>query len=198
VSALSYYEILLFLHVGAAAIWIGSAFLFFVLFQRAKRSGDPLLAQRLGAHTEWLAKRLFIPSSLSVLVLGILLTIEGPWSFDQLWILLGLAGMASTFLIGLAVIEPTTKKMHAAIETHGPAHPEVARQNRRLEALGFLDLTLLFAIVWDMVLKPTTDDVGTLLIAAVVLAAAGFYLFRSYRATEAKVPPTAPRASEAP
>ena len=189
--ALSYYEILLFLHVGIAAVWIGSAFLFFVLLQRAKRANDPLLAQRLGANVEWLAKRLFIPASLSVLALGILLTIEGPWSFDQLWILLGLGGMAITFLIGIGVIEPTTKKMHAAIEAHGPAHPEVARQSRRLDALGLLDLTLLFAIVWDMVLKPTTNDLGTLVIPALALAAAGLYLFRAYGTTDAEATPTA-------
>ena len=181
---MSYYEILLFLHIGVVAIWIGSAFLFFALFQRAKRSGDPLLAERLGAQTAWLAQRLFIPASLSVLVLGILLTIEGPWSFDQLWIILGLGGMATTFLIGIGVIEPTSKKMHAAIEAHGPAHPEVARQNRRLEALGLLDLILLFAIAWDMVLKPTTDDLGTLLIPALALGAGGFFLFRAYRSDE--------------
>ena len=107
---MSYYEILLFLHIGAAAIWIGSAFLFFVLLLHAKRSNDPLLAQRLGANIEWLAKRLFIPASLSVLVLGILLTIEGPWSFDQLWILLGLTGMATSFLVGLGVIEPLPRR----------------------------------------------------------------------------------------
>jgi uncharacterized membrane protein len=181
---LSYYEILLFLHVAAVAIWIGSAFLFFVLFLHAKRSNDPLLAQRLGANVEWLAKRLFIPASLAVLVLGILLTIEGPWSFDQLWILLGLGGMATSFLVGVGVIEPTTKKMHAAIEAHGPTHSEVARQNRRLEALGLFDLILLFAIVWDMVLKPTSDDLGTLLIPALALAVAAFFLSRAYRATE--------------
>jgi uncharacterized membrane protein len=188
---MSYYEILLFLHIGAATIWLGSAFLFFVLFQRAKKSGDPLLAERLAAHTEWLAKRLFIPASLSVLVLGILLTIEGPWGFDQLWILLGLAGFATTFLIGIGVIEPTTKKMHAAIEAHGPDHPGVARENRRLEALGFLDLTLLFVLVWVMALKPTADDLGTLLIGALVLGVAGLYLFRAYRQPDTEAAATA-------
>ena len=188
---MSYYEILLFLHIGAAAIWIGSAFLFFVLLLHAKRSNDTLLAQRIGANVEWLAKRLFIPASLSVLVLGILLTIEGPWRFDQLWIVLGLAGMATTFLLGVGVIEPTTKKMHAAIEAHGPAHPEVVRQGRRLESLGLLDLILLFAIVWDMVLKPTADDLGTLVIPALALVAAGLYVFRAYRATDAEAAATA-------
>jgi uncharacterized membrane protein len=181
---LSYYEILLFLHVAAVAIWIGSAFLFFVLFLHAKRSNDPLLAQRLGANVEWLAKRLFIPASLAVLLLGILLTIEGPWSFDQLWILLGLGGMAASFLVGVGVIEPTTKKMHAAIEAHGPIHSEVARQNRRLEALGLFDLVLLFSVVWDMVLKPTSDDLGTLLVPALALGGALLFLFRAYRTAD--------------
>ncbi len=185
---MSYYEVLLFLHIAIAAVWIGSAFLFFVLLQRAKRANDPLLAQRLGANVEWLAKRLFIPASLSVLVLGILLTIEGPWSFDQLWILLGLSGMAIAFLIGIGVIEPTTKKMHAAMEAHGPAHPDVARQSRRLDGLGLLDLTLLFAIAWVMVLKPTSDDLEALVIPALALAGAGFYVFRAYRTTDAAAP----------
>ena len=181
---MSYYEILLFLHIGAAAIWLGAASLFFVLFQRSKRSGDPLLAERLGAHTEWLAQRLFIPASIAVLVAGILLTIEGPWKFDQLWILLGLAGFATTFVVGVGVIEPTTKKMHAAIEAHGPTHPAVAKQNRRLEALGVFDLTLLFAIVWDMALKPTADDVGTLLVAGVAVGVACLNLARVYRGSD--------------
>ena len=183
---MSYYEILLFFHIALATVWVGSAFFFFVLLQRAKMAQDPLLAERLGAHIEWLAKRLFIPTSLGVLVLGILLTIERPWGFDQLWILLGLGGMATTFVVGVAVIEPTTKKMHGAIEAHGPTHSEVARYSRRLDALALLDLTLLFAIVWDMVLKPTSDDVGTLLIPALALAAAVLYFVRAYRATGAE------------
>jgi uncharacterized membrane protein len=178
---LSYYEVLLFLHMVGAAIWIGSAFLFFVLFQRSKMADDPVLAERLGAHVQWLANRLFVPTSLAVLVLGILLTIEGPWGFDQLWILLGLGGWAATFAVGLGVIEPTTKKMHAAIAGHGPQSPEVARYARRLDALGVLDLALLFTIVWDMALKPTTDDTGTLIIAALAVAAGALWVGRTFR-----------------
>jgi hypothetical protein len=49
-------------------------------------------------------------------------------------------------------------------------------------------LTLLFVIVWDMALKPTADDLGTLLIAGLALAAAGLFAFRAYRGTEADRP----------
>jgi hypothetical protein len=76
--------------------------------------------------------------------------------------------------------------MHEAIEAHGPTHSEVARQNRRLEALGLFDLILLFAIVWAMVLKPTSDDLETLLIPALALVAAAFFLFRAYRTTDGR------------
>ena len=181
---MSYYEIVLFLHISFAAIWIGAALLLQALTFRSRTSADPQVMAALGPHSQWLAQRIFIPSSAAVLVLGILLTIEGPWAFDQLWILLGLAGFAATFALGLGVIEPTTKKMTAAADAHGPGSPEAAREERRLYALSFLDLTLLFVMVWDMTLKPTADDVGTLLVAALALAVAVVNVVRTYRLTD--------------
>ncbi|MDP8911919.1 MAG: DUF2269 domain-containing protein [Actinomycetota bacterium] len=181
---MSYYEVLLFLHISFVAIWVGAALLIQALTFRSRASGDPQLMAALGPHSQWLAQRIFIPSSLAVLVLGILLTIEGPWTFDQLWIVLGLAGLAATFVVGLGVIEPTAKKMTAAIEANGPGSPEAEREDRRLYALGFLDLALLFAVIWDMTLKPTADDIGTLLVPALALAAATLNVVRTYRAAD--------------
>lgn len=60
---------LLFLHIAAASIWLGGAVLFFVLFQPAKTAQDPVLAERLGAHTASLAQRLFM-ATVAVLVLA--------------------------------------------------------------------------------------------------------------------------------
>lgn len=180
---MSYYEVLLFLHVALAAVWIGSALLLQVLSFRSRTSGDPGLLAALGPHSQWLAQRLFIPSSLGVLVVGVLLTIDGPWEFDMLWILVGFAGFVATFLVGIGLIEPTARRMTAAVETHGPDSPEAVREDRRLYALGFVDLAILFAVVWDMTLKPTADDVGTLIIAALVVAAAVANVVRTYRVT---------------
>lgn len=178
---MSYYEVLLFLHIAAVIVWLGGGVLFFFLFLRSKLAPDPVLAERVGAHTPWLAKRLFIPSSFAVLVLGILLTLEGPWGFGDLWIVIGLAGWATSFVVGIGVIEPTTTKMHAAIEAHGPEHPSVGGFARRLDGLAAFDMTLLFAIVWDMALKPTADDVATLVIAALPVALGLFLVVRAFR-----------------
>jgi uncharacterized membrane protein len=168
---MTYYEALLFLHISAAAVWIGSAVLYDLLFLRARRAADPALAERMGAHSEWLAKRLFIPTSLAVFVLGILLTIEGPWGFGDLWIVLGLFGWATTFVVGVAGIEPQAKRMHASIERAGPDDPEVAWRGRRITALNYFDNVLLFLVVADMAIKPTGDDVGLLVVGAAIVAA---------------------------
>ena len=90
--------------------------------------------QSLFGQSEWLATRVFIPVSLIVVVAGILLVIEGPWAFDQLWVLLGLAGFAATFLTGLLVIKPDSERIAADLArdgmTPGSARVRSARCSR--------------------------------------------------------------------
>ena len=178
---MSYYEILLFLHIVGATIWLGSAFMLQALLYRARKTDDTVLIERVSSNTQWLAQRIFIPTSLAVFVLGILLTIEGPWSFDQLWIVIALAAFAGTFLFGVGVIEPEGKRLHAAAAAHGPEHPETRLHNDRLDAYMKLDLALLFVVVFDMALKPTADDVGTLVLGAAALLATIAYVVRVVR-----------------
>jgi uncharacterized membrane protein len=178
---MSYYEILLFLHIAGATIWVGSAFLLQALLYRARTTDDTVLIERISSHTQWLAQRIFIPTSLAVLVLGILLTIEGPWTFGQLWIVIALAAFAGTFLFGVGVIEPEGKRLHAAAAAHGPEHPETRRHNGRMDAYMKLDLALLFVVVFDMALKPTADDVATLVLGGAVLVGTIAYVLRVVR-----------------
>ena len=188
---MTYYEALLFLHILGAAVWVGAAVLYDLLFLRAKLAADPVLAERLTSHTEWLAKRLFIPTSLAVLVLGILLTIEGPWSFGDLWIVLGLAGFATTFLVGVGGIEPEAKRIHAAIERGGPTDPEVAWRGGRISALNYFDNLLLILVIADMAIKPTGDDVWLLVLGAAIVLVAAFLVARVFRASAPVTPAAA-------
>lgn len=72
------YELLLFLHIAFAIVWIGSGFLLHVLGYRADRADDHAAIERLFRDQTALANLIFIPSSLLVLAFGIWLTIEGP------------------------------------------------------------------------------------------------------------------------
>jgi uncharacterized membrane protein len=194
---MTYYEALLFLHISAVAVWVGAAVLYDLLFFRARRAADPALAGRLSAHSEWLAKRLFIPMTLVVLVFGILLTIEGPWGFGDLWVVLGLVGWAITFAVGVGGIEPQAKRIHAAVERGGPDDPEVAWRGRRITALNYFDNVLLFIIIADMAIKPTGDDVGLLVVgAAIVLAGVGL-VARVWRVPAPELPAAALQTPQA-
>lgn len=74
------YELLLFLHISSAIVWLGAGFLTTILDLKAGRTGDPAETARMGETTQWLAPRLFIPAALTTFLLGLLLTIDGPWA----------------------------------------------------------------------------------------------------------------------
>ena len=169
---MSYYEILLFLHIGAAIVWLGGGAMLQALVMRAERTTDDVLVKKLAENAKWLAQRVFIPSSIAVLVLGILLTIEGPWAFDQLWIVLGLLGYAASFLTGILFLEPEGKRIDAAMSEHGPRSTQAVYHVRRINVVQRVELTILFLVVAVMALKPSGEDVWTLLVGAAILVAA--------------------------
>jgi uncharacterized membrane protein len=187
----SYYEWLLFLHIAAAVIWLGSGFFVQMLVIRAEQTNDRLLLKQFSGHSAWMAQRIFIPASLAVLVLGVLLTIEGPWSFDQLWIVLGLVGYAISFLLGILFMEPEGKRIHKAMEAHGPESAEAAFHVRRINVVSRMELVVLYLVVYVMAFKPTSDDTGTLVVAAAVVVAALAYGVPKVRAAPPGAPATA-------
>ena len=187
------YEAYLTLHVVAAIVWLGAGFTVFLLSIRALRSPDPAEGGRVSAISDWLAPRLFIPASLSVFVLGMLMVVDGPWSFDALWIVVGLAGYAVSFLTGILFLKPESERITAAISEHGPTSSEAERHIRRVVIVSRIELAILFAVVADMVLKPTGDDTWLLVAAAVVLAAIALVAVRTapYGAGERAAVPSA-------
>jgi uncharacterized membrane protein len=189
----SRYDLIVFLHVACAIIWLGAGLLMVLLELKASRSGDPAELGRIGADNEWLAPRLFIPASLATLVFGILAVADGPWTFSTLWVDLGLAGFALTFLTGIGVIKPESERLKAAVERHGPQSPEVARHAHRLALVSRLDAVVLFAVVAVMVSKPSADDPWTLVGLGVGMVAAWLLILWASRA-ESGAPAEATRA----
>ena len=164
------YELLLFLHVLAAVVWIGGGFMVLALVARAGRTDDTALLQKLAESSGWLAQRIFIPASLLVLLLGIALTWDGPWSFGDLWIVLGLAGYAVSFLAGILFLEPEGKRIAAAMAAHGPASPQAAHHIGRINAVQRMEMVILILVIAVMVLKPSGDDTAALLVGGAILA----------------------------
>ena len=175
---MTWYELLLLLHIVAAIVWLGSGLLLQILAYRAERAGDDAKLARIADDAAELGSVLFLPASVLTLAFGVLVTIEGPWGFDQLWIVLGLAGYAATFLTGLLIMKPTSERIAALIERDGMTS-EALLEIRRLLVKGRVDTVVLYLVVAVMALKPTGDDVALLAVmAALVVAGVGYVLAR--------------------
>ena len=163
------YDLLLFLHIAAAIIWLGAGFLLHVLVWRAERADNaPAL---MGALRDMgaLGNVLFVPASLATLAFGTAMVFVAGWSFTDLWIVLGLAGYAATFSIGFFLLKPRGEAIGAIVARDGITAEAVAK-GRQIAVIGRIDTVLLFLVVAVMALKPTIHDVGTLVGLAVALA----------------------------
>lgn len=126
--------------------------------------------------------RLFTPASLLALAFGFLLVQEVPWSYDELWIDLGLAGFAITFLLGFFFLGPESGRLAKLIDAEGPGSPNVRARIRRILFVSRLDLGSLYAIVWIMAVKPSAGDEGALAVAAAIPAVAAVLAYLLYQA----------------
>ncbi|HEX2233282.1 MAG TPA: DUF2269 family protein [Thermoleophilaceae bacterium] len=182
------YELLLFVHIAATVVWVGSGFFSGVLGAGYSRDADDVALLRFAADQERLAPRLFIPASLTVLVFGIALVIESDaWSFDELWVVLGLLGFLATFFTGLLLLKPATERIRAEMEREGGRMtPQLRQDVRKVIVEARVDQVVLFLVILDMVAKPTRDDVELLILMAAVLAAGIAYIVTRLRAIDAE------------
>jgi len=84
-------------------------------------------------------------------------------ALNAIWIKLGFAAFATSFLIDVAVRAPITRRM-----ARGALDPR--RGGRLLALLARVELTVLFLAVADMVAKPTGADAWTLAAGGAILA----------------------------
>jgi uncharacterized membrane protein len=148
------YELLLAIHILAAVIWVGGATSLQVLAVRAMGSGDPVRMATFAGEAEWVGKRVFMPTSVVVLLAGIALVLEGGWGFDQLWILIGLGGIAFSIVTGAGFLGPESGRLQALLETRTFEDPEVQSRLDRIFKISRIELGVLLLIVIDMAIKP--------------------------------------------
>jgi len=173
---MDWYTIFKFLHVLAAIIWIGGAFIMLVFGINAVRRADNAQLVGVASQMGWAAERIYVPASMATVILGIIVaTLGGMWG--QLWVILGLVGMAITMALGILVLTPRAKKLAGAV-----ASPATAAVARDLVTLVKFDCAALFVVVADMVLKPSSGDwVLVMTMAVVVAGAAALWLIPTLR-----------------
>ena len=148
------YEFWLFVHVLAAVTWVGGALTLNVLGTRMVTSASAPELAGFARRVEWIGTRLFVPASLLLVIAGVIMTIDR-WSFDQLWIALGIGGFLYSLINGAFVVGPLSGRTGNLIDERGSEDPEVAGNIRRLLVLARIELGVLVVVVWAMTMKPT-------------------------------------------
>jgi uncharacterized membrane protein len=118
------FDVYKMVHVVAAVVWVGGGATLVVLALLTERENDPRALAALGHKIEFFATRIFIPSSLVVLLFGILMMVKVDLDWGQFWVIAGLVGFAATFLTGIAYLSPQTKKFNALAVEKGVEAPE--------------------------------------------------------------------------
>lgn len=132
------YTVLLTLHILAVIGWLGAAVCVQVLTAQARdQAAWPSMLLRF-------AQGWFPPITGVTALLGVLLWIDGPWAFGELWLLLAVAGWLASAVIGARVLTPLVERWAAGDAAAGD----------RFKRLVKADTVLLVLIVADMVIKP--------------------------------------------
>ena len=150
--AITTYQWLLAGHILCAVIWVGGALTTQLYAMRAQAAGPARIAEFSG-DVAWLGPRLFIPSSLLLVIFGFLLIREGHWDY-QTWVVVALVVWAASFVTGAAFLGPESERVNKDSEEHGPESDLVQRRLARLFLVSRIELVFLILIVLDMTLKP--------------------------------------------
>lgn len=151
---MTWYTFFKSLHVVAAAIWVGGAFMIQALAFRITRTGDARRQAEFAKDTEVVGMRVFIPATWILLLAGIGMMVNLDLSWGQNWIVFGLIAFALSFVVGAGFLGPEGGRIAAVIERDGPESPEAQGRIRRILLISRCELVVLATVIVNMVVKP--------------------------------------------
>jgi len=152
-ATITTYQWLLSAHILAAVIWVGGALAVQAFTTRAVRADDGPYLGKLTSEIEWVGTRIFIPSSLVLVVFGFLLIHQQHYAY-KFWLVFPIVIWALSFLTGAAFLGPESGRISRAIERHGVDSAEAQMRIKRIVRVSRVELIFLLLVVLDMVLKP--------------------------------------------
>lgn len=148
---MTYRDILLVLHIAGAGAWLGANLVQAVVPPAAARLGTAALAgwYRL---TSVLARRLYIPAAISILVTGVLLVLENEaYGFGSTFVTIGMAMIVIGAVLGAVVFGPGGDAAAAAVESGDESR--IRSAVARVTTFGLVDTLLILITITVMVLR---------------------------------------------
>jgi uncharacterized membrane protein len=153
---MSYFEILLLIHVGTAIAGFGPTFAFAVLGPLAGKTGGPQAVGMLKGIVK-IEKTLVVPAIVIQLVSGVLLIAEAGWDsdfFSHYWLWIAIVLFLTAVYLALRVSTPSVEKMIELGESGQAGSPEFAAYAKKAATVGPILNVMLLVIIFLMVVKP--------------------------------------------
>jgi uncharacterized membrane protein len=147
------YQLLLYIHIVCAVIWVGGAFYAQLLALRVIRSDDPDETPRLARHIEAIGSRVFVPAAVVLLIAGAVMTAQR-FSFMDAWIVAAIALWLLSAVAASVYLAPRAKRAAELFETEGPGSEAGLGLVRRLFLVSRLELASFALVIALMVFKP--------------------------------------------
>lgn len=147
------YQLLLYVHIVSAVIWVGGAFAIQALAVVVSRSDDPTELPRLGRNLEIIGSRVFAPAAIVLFLAGAVMTVQ-KFSFGQTWIAVSVGLWILSAAAGAVYLGPRAKRVVALFEAEGPSSVAARQLIGRLFLVTRLELAGFAVVIALMVFKP--------------------------------------------
>src|SRR5437588_6592880 len=114
-------------HVTAAAVWAGGAFMIQAFAFRILRTGDARRQADFAKDSEVVGMRVFMPATWILLLAGIGMMVNLHWSWGQNWVLFGLIAFAVSFAVGAGFLVPGGCRISSVMHMVSAESPESQR-----------------------------------------------------------------------
>jgi uncharacterized membrane protein len=147
------YDLVKYIHVLAAIVWVGGAFFAQLLAIRAARSTDPMDIPIYGRTVAFVAGRAFPIASITLLIAGVILVI-GRYSFTQIWVTISLVLWVASLVVGAFYLGPRARRIGELFAQEGPGSTAARSLMDQAFLISRLELVAFAVIVFLMVFKP--------------------------------------------
>jgi uncharacterized membrane protein len=154
--ALTWYDWFKAGHVLAAVLWVGGGTTLGIYAILIQRQNTPEELASFSRKAALIGERVYTPLSLLVLAFGFGLMENdfSPWTYDQFFVIFGLAGWGVSAATGAFFLGPEAKRLGKLVPTRPADDPEIQARIRRILLILRVDTVLLLAIVFVMTAKP--------------------------------------------
>jgi uncharacterized membrane protein len=147
------YQLLLYVHIVSAVVWVGGAFFAQLLAIQVTRAGSPEELPVLGRRFGQLGNLVFVPAAVLILLSGAAMVAQR-WSFSQAWIVAAIALWVLSAVAGAAYVAPRMRRAGAIFAAEGAESPAARELVDRVFLVSRLELASFAIILALMAFKP--------------------------------------------